>query len=121
MADYPECDKIDTTRRPRMRHDRPQDAKIATRTLPNANTDSMARTRQDLRHDKIDTDPEAPDAPPTPNQVILSGRQVRRESGCDKICPVVRECSCRGRTPDPNPETDPEPRRTLTKIFDPDM
>src|SRR4051812_20983278 len=55
------------------------DAKFFT---PNAKTDSMAWTRQDLRNDKIGTDQGRSDVPPTPNQVLLTG--------CDKIyfrCP----------------------------------
>ena len=42
-----------------------EDAKFFT---PNAKTDSMARTRQDLRNDKIDTDQDESDVPPTPTR-----------------------------------------------------
>ena len=50
-----------------------EDAKFFTL---NAKTDSMARTRQDLRDDKIYTDPGGPDVPRRHNQVLLPG--------CDK-------------------------------------
>src|SRR4051812_15325632 len=55
-----------------MRQDHPQNAKVVTRTLPNANTALVARARQDPRNGKID--PLGPDKIGTTTRTTPTGR-----------------------------------------------
>src|SRR4051794_30479310 len=77
-----------------------QNRGIAKFVTLNAKTDSMARTRQDLRDDKIGPDQDGSDVPPTPTK---SFQDATRSPS------FTKEQSRRDRTPDPDLETDPEP------------
>src|SRR4051812_23511736 len=103
-------DKIDTTQRPRMRRDRLSDAKFF---IPDAKTDSMARPRQDLRNDKIDTDPGESDAPRHRTKFSLpeASTLVRQDLPPvpKTLNPRVRERFRRTLNPETGPRT-PEPR-----------
>ena len=83
-----------------LRNAHSHDAKFFT---PDAKTDSMARTRQDLRNDKIDTDQGESDAPPTPNQGPFP--DATRSTPLSENDPVETEPQIQTLRPTPNPGT----------------
>src|SRR4051812_36360846 len=74
-----------------------EDAKFFT---PNAKTDSMARTRQDLRNDKIDTDQDESDAP---RRQPSSSSRMRQDRLPLSETDLVEPFSRRTLRPDPEP------------------